>query len=83
MNEWIQRAIVYIDLVVTGSEAHNSLKASQGGGDLWIGRGSASWIVELFFQQLIYNVKIGLRECTKDISIVLLDCYLLYLLLLL
>ena len=33
MNEE-QTAIVYINLVVTGSEAHNSRKASQGGGNL-------------------------------------------------
>ena len=31
MNEW-QSAIVYIYLVVTGSEAHISRKASRGGG---------------------------------------------------
>ena len=36
MNELIQAAIVYIDLIVTGSEAHNLRKASQGGGNLWI-----------------------------------------------
>ena len=28
--------IVYSDLIVTGSEAHISRKASQGGGNLWI-----------------------------------------------
>ena len=38
MNEWTQTAIVYINLVVTGSEAHNSRKASRGGGNLWIER---------------------------------------------
>ena len=36
MIEWIQTAIVYIDHGVTGSEAHDSHKASQGGGNLWI-----------------------------------------------
>ena len=36
MNERVRTAIVYINLVVNGSEAHISRKASQGGGDLWI-----------------------------------------------
>ena len=40
MNELIHclySCIVYINLVVTGIEAHNSRKASWGGGNLWIG----------------------------------------------
>ena len=36
MNERVRTTIVYINLIVTGSEAHISLKASQGGGNLWI-----------------------------------------------
>ena len=37
MNEWINTdAIVYVDLVVTGSEAHNVRKVSQGGGNLYL-----------------------------------------------
>ena len=36
MNEWVRTAIVHVDLIVTGSKAHISRKASRGGGNLWI-----------------------------------------------
>ena len=37
-DEWTVRTeIIDIDLIVTGSEAHISHKASRGGGNLWIG----------------------------------------------
>ena len=36
MNEWVRTAIVYINLIATGSEAHNLHKVSQGSGNLWI-----------------------------------------------
>ena len=33
MIKWVRTAIIYIDLIVTGSEAHTH-KASQGGGNV-------------------------------------------------
>ena len=59
MNEWIQTAIVVIDLVVTGHEAHNSRKASQGGGNLWTAAKLILW------EHLFWGVNIRLQKLTR------------------
>ena len=45
MNEWVQTAIIYIDVKVTGSEAHNSRKAPRAEETCGYLRAVAVWTV--------------------------------------
>ena len=75
MNEWVQTAIVYIDLIVTGSEAHISRKASQGGGNLWRFFIAICHIIYIYIHIIylfFYYIALLLRHC--HVYILLLTC---------
>ena len=64
MNEGIQTAIVYIDLVVTRSDAHDSRRASQGGGNLW----TVLWTTTKWDSQSVIAAYLDDANLLKEVS---------------